>query len=72
MGADVVWLDDHRPPCDAGNGAREALMALMPRTRLCLDVFDAEPSADWLLASLWHRGYKVVPLDEWDCGPGAA
>ena len=45
----------------AGNGAREALTEIgieLPAT-----YEDAERWADWLLAELWVRGFKAVPLD---------
>lgn len=47
------------------NGAREALIDLA-LTSPAADGNDAEWWADWLLAELWSRGFKVVPLDPID------
>ena len=48
-------------PTPKGNGAREAL------TDVERSFGDGETIglswADWILAGLWKRGFKVVPLD---------
>lgn len=51
------------PHKHVGNGAREALTdvaADLPYT----DQEAAEKWADWVLAELWVRGFKAVPLDD--------
>jgi hypothetical protein len=56
MTAEIVAFPVKTAP--TGNGAREALIAI-----------EVTPNAtgltwsDWLLAELWLRGFKVVPLD---------
>jgi hypothetical protein len=61
MTADVI---DFPAPTsrNPGNGAREALIEVgvgLPNT----GEDDARRRADWMLAELWSRGFKVVPLD---------
>ena len=45
-----------------GNGAREALVAHALEEFANTSREDAEKWADFTLASLWVRGFKVVPL----------
>ena len=52
-------------PQSVGNGAREALNDIagtLPST--LKDSSDALCWADWVLAELWERGFKVVPMDD--------
>lgn len=54
--------NDDEPP-NPGNGAREALNDIagtLPST--LKDSSDALCWADWILAELWVRGFKIVPL----------
>ena len=54
-------------PDPKGNGAREALIDIawmLPST--LKDPSDALCWADWILAELWARGYKVVPIEPGD------
>ena len=68
MSADVIEIADHRKPDSAGNGAWEALF----------DLFTAGKAdcpnccATHLLADLWIRGFKVVPLEPGGDQPDAA
>lgn len=51
-----------------GNGAREALIEValdLPNT----SDEDAAVWTDWILAELWMRGFKVVPLEPKDEHP---
>lgn len=57
--AEIVNLADRRPPPNPGNGAREALIELFTET----NVNDPATFADDLLAEVWLRGFKIVPLD---------
>lgn len=50
-----------------GNGAREALVEVASgRCPICGDKGTGGTWADWILAELWVRGYKVVPLSAAD------
>lgn len=65
MTAEIISLADRRPgeASSAGNGAREALIEVMsgdmPER---LGKWD-EADTDWILAMLWYRGFKIVPLE---------
>lgn len=63
MSAKIIFLTRQPPPdVPRGNGAREAMIDIgtdLPRT----SAEDAACWTDWLLAELWVRGFKVVPLD---------
>jgi hypothetical protein len=52
-------------PVRAGNGAREVMIAHILE---CPNVSqaDAEAWADFTLADLWERGFKIVPLEDGD------
>lgn len=63
MTAQIIDLPRRDIPRNPGNGARETLIDLA----LTLDTpgqADAERRADYILAGLWARGFKVVPVDE--------
>lgn len=49
MSAEIIELPVREPP--AGNGARAAMVEI------------SSELADFILAELWMRGFKVVPLD---------
>lgn len=57
-------------PKKDGNGAREALRAILadPHMRMPLGDWDVPVVADYLLACIWEAGFKVVPVKEPD-GP---
>jgi hypothetical protein len=62
MSADIIVLRTERMELNRGNGAREALTDIgehLPNT----STEDAALWGDWLLAELWARGFKVVPVD---------
>ena len=62
MSAEIISLDEKRPAPNPGNGARVAAIEIalgLNDTQLA----EAECWADWLLAELWIRGFKVVPLE---------
>jgi hypothetical protein len=52
-------------PVREGSGAREALIAMLESWP---DVKNAEGMADVVLTLLWYRGFKIVPLEDGDCG----
>jgi hypothetical protein len=58
MTAEIVHLT---PLVSHGNGARQALIAIA-ESLPCTDEMAANSWTDWLLAELWDRGFKVVPL----------
>lgn len=69
MTAEIVTLADRRlivggnpnaEPVNPGNGAREALIDF------CVFAGDPAEMADDMLAQLWLRGFKVVPVDPGD------
>ena len=60
--AEIVDLDSRRLPPNPGNGAREALIEMFAST----NVKDPESFADCLLAEMWLRGFKIVPLEPSD------
>jgi hypothetical protein len=63
MAADVIQLADHRPPPPVnGNGAREALLAMLRS----VDPFYELRAVDLILTDLWIRGFQVVPIDPAD------
>jgi hypothetical protein len=65
---ELVNLDEHRPPANLGNGAREVVLAWLnapPVANPCDKAF-FDVSADALLAYLWAVGFKIVPLDAGD------
>lgn len=60
----VVRVERQTEPPNPGNGAREALIEIAETLPTTLD----RPGAalcwsDWLLAELWARGFKVVPVE---------
>jgi hypothetical protein len=48
----------------SGNGAREALIEMVKQLPQRSDLHEAALQADWLLCSLWLKGFKIVPLQE--------
>jgi hypothetical protein len=66
VSADIIDLASHRNP---GNGAREAMIDLLQDNHISarpLGKWDCPAVADYILALLWERGFKVVPLDDKD------
>lgn len=62
MSAEIIDLPIVRIERERGNGARDALIEIgvdLPDT----DAGSAGLWADWLLAEMWARGFKVVPVD---------
>lgn len=60
--ADIITFPKHHERFP-GNGAREALIehaSDFPRTTK----EDAERWADFMLANLWLKGFKVVPIED--------
>lgn len=64
--SEIVNLNDRRPPPNAGNGAREALIEIGKNCPFHMRDEIAPHWADDLLANLWANGFKVVPLDPSD------
>jgi hypothetical protein len=61
MTAEIIDLPRRDIPRNPGNGAREALIELA----LTFDNTgqdDAERWTDYILAELWARGFKVMPV----------
>lgn len=71
MTAEIVDLAAHRLPGDTtvivvpnrGNGAREAAIDIALKLPSETTLPESEVWADWLLAALWSRGFKVIPVD---------
>lgn len=63
MTAEIVDLDAKRPAPFRGNGAREAAVDIALKLPNDTTLPEAEAWSDWLLAELWNRGFKVVPVD---------
>ena len=64
MTAEIIDLPVVRVEHNRGNGARAALIdvaLVLPPDGTALR--EAEMWADWLLAELWARGFKVVPVE---------
>lgn len=61
---DVIELADYRAP--AGNGAREALIEILMERGFDLAQKSDEEGCDIVLAELWMRGFKVIPLEPSD------
>jgi hypothetical protein len=59
MTADIIDIKSRQKP-NLGNGAREALLAIAANH---VDAKEVATITDYLLAELWVRGFKVVPLD---------
>jgi hypothetical protein len=67
MSADIIDLAVVRIERDTANGAREALIEVGELLRSAST--SPELTAiwtDWLLAELWSRGFKIVPLESYD------
>jgi hypothetical protein len=62
MTAEIVDLSSKRLAPFRGNGAREATIDVALGLPNDTSLPDAEMWADWLLAELWARGFKVVPV----------
>lgn len=62
MTDNVIDLDARRPAPNPGNGARQALIAVALSLPNDTGQNDAEAWSDWILAELWSRGFKVVPV----------
>ena len=61
MTAHIIQFEPHK--INAGNGARDALIAIAETLPGTIDhPDDAARWTDWVLAELWDRGFKVVPL----------
>lgn len=54
--AEIIDFESFRPPPHPGNGAREALLAILQH----------EQATDRLLGDLWLAGFKIVPLEPTD------
>lgn len=75
MTAILIQFPEQPPPND-GNGALEVVRDYLDRVhtarvmaRVFVDDFDgldALPNGDHLLAWLWEKGFKVVPLEDAD------
>lgn len=61
MSAEIIDLPVVRIERSIGNGAREALISLA-LTFNNTEQDDAERWTDYILAELWARGFKVVPV----------
>lgn len=61
MTAEVVDFPSREGARNPGNGAREALIDLA-LTFNNTEPIDAERWTDYILAELWARGFKVVPV----------
>lgn len=62
MTDNVVSLESRRPK---GNGAREALIEYYTEHYDETETPDPQQIAEWvdqLLATMWHKGFKIVPL----------
>ena len=67
MKAEVVDLSYFLPPATLDNGARQALMDVIPRPQArCFGDWDAPACVDWIILTLWNAGFKVVPLETED------
>lgn len=64
MSAEIIDLPMVRIERSRGNGAREALIAHAVEEFNNTTQDDAEKWADFTLASMWARGFKMVPVDE--------
>jgi hypothetical protein len=62
MSAEIITLADHRQPPSLGNGAREVMCETMAI------LFGPNPNmgvaVDDLLAHMWLRGFKIVPVED--------
>lgn len=63
MSAEIIDLPVVRVERNPGNGARETLIAHAVEEFANTTAEDAEKWADFTLASLWARGFKLVPVD---------
>lgn len=63
MPAEIIDLAGRRPAENSGNGAREALIELALTLPNETERNDAAAWSDWILAELWMRGFKVVPVE---------
>jgi predicted ABC-class ATPase len=63
--AEIVDIAAHRAPPRPGNGAREAVISIAEQIQAETGrQFNCPDCADFFLALLWYRGFKVVPLDD--------
>lgn len=63
MTAQIIDLPRREPIVHPGNGAREALVDLA-LTFENTTQGDAERWTDYILAELWARGFKAVPVEQ--------
>ena len=62
--ADVIDISSrYVAPPGPGNGAREALIEVLMERGFDLATESDEKGCDLILAELWARGFKIVPLD---------
>lgn len=66
--AKIIDFGSQRTPRHPESGGREALIAVAQDLPSTSDE-DAAKWAEWILASLWTQGFKVVPLDLSDDKP---
>jgi hypothetical protein len=64
MSAEIIDLPVVRIERHRGNGAREALIAHAVEEFANTTQDDAEKWADFTLAAMWARGFKMVPVEE--------
>lgn len=60
MTADIIPMPERK-----GNGAREALMAILlePHVRIPLGNWDAPAVTDYVLGKLYEAGFVIVPME---------
>lgn len=63
MTAEIIDLPRRHPVGNPGNGAREALIETALTLPNETSQNDAAAWSDWILAELWARGFKVMPLE---------
>jgi hypothetical protein len=63
MSAEIIDFPCGGPVRNPGNGAREAVVEIGLELPNDTQRREAEMWADWLLAELWIRGFKVVPVE---------
>jgi hypothetical protein len=61
----IEFAKQGAPPEEPGNGAREALLRVFLDNSDIWIMEDETPDnlVDFMLAELWMRGFKVVPLE---------
>lgn len=63
MSAEIIDLSSRHPVPYRGNGARAAIVEIALELPNDTQQREAEMWADWLLAEMWVRGFKVVPVE---------